>query len=112
MSTSHKFKNLDDLAAVFPEVPWQADAGGGVSIFDAKAESYVPVTKGQFVVSIGDRYEVADEEPEKAKPAEAPKAEKKAASKADEPKAPKAEAEEKPADEKSTGIESAIPVAS
>lgn len=104
MSTSHKFKDLADLATVFPEVPWQQDAGGGTAIYDAKAESYVPVTKGQYVVSIGDRFEVADEEPEKAKPAEAPKA--------DEPKAPKAEAEEKPADEKSTGLESAIPVAS
>lgn len=107
MSTSHKFKDLADLGTVFPDVPWQADFGGGVAIYDAKAEAYVPVQKGQYVVSIGDRFEVVDEEPEKAKPAEAPKA-----AKSDEPKAPKAEAEEKPADEKSSGIESAIPVAS
>lgn len=107
MSTSHKFKDLAGLAEVFPEVPWQADAGGGVAIYDEKAESYVPVTKGQYVVSIGDRFEVADEEPAKAKPAEAPKSDK-----SDQPKAPKAEAAEKPADEKSTGLESAIPVAS
>lgn len=103
MSTSHKFKDLASLSEVYPDVPWQADAGGGVAIYDEKAETYVPVTKGQFVVSIGDRFEVADEEPAKAKTAEAPK---------DEPKAPKAEAAEKPADEKSTGLESAIPVAS
>jgi len=98
MSTAHKFKDLADLTEVFPEVPWQADAGGGVAIYDAKAETYVPVTKGQFVVSIGDRFEVADEEPEKAKPAEAPKA------------APKDSSKE---DTKGTsGVEGAEPVAS
>ena len=73
MAESHKFKNLDDLGAVFPDVPWRADAAGNVAIFDAKADEYVPVEAGQFVVSIGDRFEVADEEPAKAKPSEAPK---------------------------------------
>lgn len=76
MSTSHKFKNLDDLATTFPDVPWKSRGDGKTFVFDAKQEKYVEVEKGQFVVSIGDRYEVADEEPEKAKPAEAPKAEK------------------------------------
>lgn len=81
MSTAHKFKNLDDLTGVFPEVPWKEQGDGKTFVYDAKAEKYVEVTKGQFVVSIGDRFEVADEEPEKAKPAEAPKAEKKTAAK-------------------------------
>lgn len=98
MSTSHKFKDLNDLTAVYPEVPWQADAGGGVAIYDAKAETYVPVEKGQFVVSIGDRFEVASEEPEKAKPAEAPK------------EAPKDSAKENT--KGTSGIQGAEPVAS
>lgn len=101
MSTSHKFKDLADLASVYPEIPWQADAGGGTAIYDAKQETYVPVTKGQYVVSIGDRFEVHDEEPEKAKPAEAPKESK-------------AKGSTNPKDEDTTGtsgIEGAEPVA-
>ena len=73
MAQSHKFKSLEDLTSVFPEVPWRSAASGKVWIFDAKAEEYVEVTEGDYVVSIGDRFEVSDEEPEKAKPAEAPK---------------------------------------
>lgn len=81
MSTAHKFKNLDDLTVVFPEVPWRQRGDGKTFVFDEKQDKYVEVEKGQFVVSIGDRFEVADEEPEKAKPAEAPRAEKKTAAK-------------------------------
>lgn len=77
MAESHKFKTLDDLTAVFPEVPWKASSDT-TWVFDEKADEYVKVTKGQYVVKIADRFEVHDEEPTKAHPAEAPKAEKKA----------------------------------
>lgn len=84
MAQSHKFKSLDDLTAFFPDVPWKASASK-VWVYDKKAEEYVEVTKGDYVVSIGDRYEVSEEEPDNAKPAK--KAEVK-----DEPKADEAEA--------------------
>lgn len=73
MAQSHKFKNLDALTAVFPEVPWRSSAGGKVWVFDAKAEEYVEVTEGDYVVKIGDRFEVTDSKPEAAKTATAPK---------------------------------------
>lgn len=73
MAQSHKFKDLDSLVAVFPDAPWRASAGKKVWIFDAKAEEYVEVNEGDYVVSIGDRYEVTDSKPESAKAATAPK---------------------------------------
>jgi hypothetical protein len=73
MAQSHKFKDLESLKEVFPDVPWRASAGGKVWVFDAKAEEYVEVTQGDYVVSIGDRYEVSDSKPESAKAATAPK---------------------------------------
>lgn len=73
MAQSHKFKTLDALTAVFPEVPWRSSAGGKVWVYDAKAEEYVEVNEGDYVVSIGDRFEVSDTKPEAAKTATAPK---------------------------------------
>ena len=72
MAQSHKFKNLDALVEVFPDVPWRA-SDTEVWVFNSKEEEYVEVSKGQYVVSIADRYEVHDEEPDNAKPAEASK---------------------------------------
>ena len=73
MAQSHKFKDLDSLTAVYPDVPWRSSAGGKVWIYDTKSEEYVEVTEGDYVVSIGDRYEVSDSKPESAKTATAPK---------------------------------------
>lgn len=73
MAQSHKFKDLESLKAVFPDAPWRSSAGGKVWIYDTKAEEYVEVTPGDYVVSIGDRYEVTDSKPESAKTATAPK---------------------------------------
>lgn len=73
MAESHKFKDLDSAVAVFPELPWKTSASGKVWVFDAKADEYAEVTKGDYIVSIGNRFEVSDSEPEKAKKAEAPK---------------------------------------
>lgn len=83
MAESHKFKNLSEATAVFPDLNWQGNADGESFVWDEKQEKYVPVTEGQYIISIGDRFEVADEEPAKAKPAEAPKAEAKSSDKAD-----------------------------
>lgn len=75
MAEAHKFKSLDDAEAAFPGLPWKARGDGAVFIFDAKRDEYVQVSEGQFIVSIGDRFEISDSEPEKAKPAaEKPKA--------------------------------------
>lgn len=76
MAQSHKFNgSLDDLTTYFPEVPWRASENK-VWIFDQKADEYVLVTKGDYVVKIADRFEVTDTEPEKAKPAEPVKEDK------------------------------------
>lgn len=83
MSKSYEFKNLAEATEVFPDLPWQANAAGTSFVYDAKQETFVTVSKGQFIVSIGDRYEVHDEEPEKAKPVEAPKETKTAKKKDD-----------------------------
>jgi hypothetical protein len=73
MATSHKFKDLEDLLAYWPDIPWRADYDHNVSIYDEKQETYVPVAAGNYVVSIGSRFEVSDSNPDKAK--KAPKAE-------------------------------------
>lgn len=73
MAEAHKFTTLEKATETFPELPWKQSYSGKVWVFDAKEDSYVPVAKGQYIVSIGDRFEVADEEPAKAKKAEAPK---------------------------------------
>lgn len=73
MAESLKFKNLNEAIAVYTDLPWKRDGDGKTFIYDAKAEEYVPVTAGDYIVSIGERYEVSEEEPEKAKPVEAPK---------------------------------------
>lgn len=83
MAEAHKFKSLEEATAVFPDLPWRASADT-VWIYDAKQEQDVEVTKGQYIVSIADRYEVHDEEPAKAKPAEAPKESKAKADEKDE----------------------------
>ena len=73
MAQSHKFKDLDTLKEVYPDAPWRSSASGKTWIFDKKAGEYVEVTEGDYVVSIGDRYEVSDTKPESAKTATAPK---------------------------------------
>jgi hypothetical protein len=61
MAKSVKFTTVEDLVAVFSEVQWQHDAENNVLIFDEKANAWVPVVPGQFVVNIAKRYEVRDE---------------------------------------------------
>lgn len=79
MSKSLKFKNFTEAVAVFDTLPWKEDGDGNTFVYDSKAEAYVPVKAGQYIVSVGDRFEVADEEPEKAKAVEVPKEAKAAA---------------------------------
>lgn len=84
MAESHKFKDLNSLTEVFPDAPWRGAADGTVSIWDEKAGEYVNVNEGDYVVSIGDRYEVSDSKPSNAKAAKAAPAPKAAEEPADE----------------------------
>jgi hypothetical protein len=77
MAESHKFKDLNDATAVWPDLPWMRRGDGQIFVFDAKQDTYVTVDPGQYIVSIGDRFEVADNEPEKANTVETPKDEPK-----------------------------------
>lgn len=87
MAEAHKFTgDFSAAEEVFPGLPWQASAAGDTWVYDAKAEEYVPVTKGQFIYKVGDRYEVRDSEelPRSTKPAtekDAPAVEKAVAEK-------------------------------
>lgn len=78
MATSHKFgKNkLDGALKVFPDLPWKASAAGDTWVWDEKRSEYVAVTEGDYIVRVGNRYEVTDE-----KPATAERATKKTAEK-------------------------------
>lgn len=71
MAESHKFKDLNSLTEVFPDVPWSSNLTGDVWVYNEKEDENTKVEKGQYVVKIADRYEVHDDEPAKAKPAEA-----------------------------------------
>lgn len=74
MAEAHKFSTVDKAVEVFPDIDIRTNRGSGkVSVYNSKEGVYAPVEKGQYIVSIADRYEVQDDEPEKAKPAEAPK---------------------------------------
>jgi hypothetical protein len=82
MAESHKFTTAEKLREAFPDAPIAYNKSRNtVSVYNEKEGVKVPVEKGQFVVKIADRYEVHDEEPDNAKPAEAPKASKKAETK-------------------------------
>ena len=78
MAESLKFGKggLDEVREVFPDISWQRTGSGKVRILDEKKGEYVPVNEGQFIVHIGDRFEVHDKEPKAAKPAEVPAPEK------------------------------------
>ena len=83
MAESHKFSTVEKALEVFPDLDIRTNRGSGeVKVFNSKEGNYTKVDKGQYIVSIADRYEVHDEEPEKAKPAEAPKESRKDATKA------------------------------
>lgn len=74
MAESHKYTNAEKLREVFPDVRLRTNLDtGAVKVWDEKQGVHSPVEKGQYVVKIADRYEVHDEEPEKAHKAEAPK---------------------------------------
>ena len=95
MSEAHKFSTQEKALEVFPDLDLRTNRGtGGTKVYNSKEGTYAPVEKGQFIVKIADRYEVHDEEPEKAHKAEAPKEESKSrkdATKAgDQDSAPKA----------------------
>lgn len=78
MSEAHKFSTLDKALEVFPELPWAQDGDGATYVDNSKTGERAPVTKGQYIVKVADRYEVQDEAPDSAKTAEKPKAEPKA----------------------------------
>lgn len=72
MAEAHKFNgDFTESVEVFPNLPWKGDAAGNTWVYDSKHEEYVPVTKGQFIYKVGDRYEVRDSEelPKSTKPA-------------------------------------------
>lgn len=77
MSESHKFSTLAKAEEVFPELPWRASAAGDVWVYNEKEDAWVPISKGQYIVKVAGRYEVRDEEPASAHPAEPVKAEEK-----------------------------------
>lgn len=83
MAESHKFSTEAKALEVFPELDIRTQRGtGNVVVYNSKTDEFATVKKGQYIVKIADRYEVHDEEPEKAKPAEAPKESRKDAQKA------------------------------
>jgi hypothetical protein len=61
MAKSVEFTTVEELVNTFSEVQWQHDPENNVLIFDEKANAWVPVVPGQFVVNIAKRYEVRDE---------------------------------------------------
>lgn len=61
---------LEEAFEVFPDLPWKKDSSGQAHVFDEKKGEYVPVNKGDFIVHIGERYEVSDKKPANAKKAE------------------------------------------
>lgn len=69
MAKSLEFNNIEQAGAVFPELPWQQDVDGNVSIFNKKTGLWHPVLPGQHIVAISDRYEVHDVPPKNAHPA-------------------------------------------
>jgi len=78
LAESHKFADAEKLREVFPNVTLRTNLDtGAVKVYDEKQDAFFPVEKGQYVVKIADRYEVHDEEPDKAHKAEAPKETKK-----------------------------------
>lgn len=78
MATSHRFGKggLDAALKVFPDLNWKASAAGDTWVYDEKAGEYVAVNEGDYIVRIGERYEVTDEKPETAKRATKETAEK------------------------------------
>lgn len=76
MAEAHKFSTLDKALAVFPELSWAQDADGNVYVDNSKTGERVPVSEGQHIVKIADRYEVHDDAPANAHEAEVPKATK------------------------------------
>ena len=74
MADAHKFSDRDKLVETFPGIALRTNLdSGAVKVYDEKADEYVAVEKGQYVVKIADRYEVHDKAPENAHKAEAPK---------------------------------------
>lgn len=65
MAVSHRFGKggLDAALKVFPDLNWKASAAGDTWVYDDKAGKYEPVTEGDYIVRVGDRYEVTDEKP-------------------------------------------------
>ena len=76
MAESLKFEGLNGALEVYPDLPWKA-SGSSVSIYDEKQGKFVRVHEGDYIVSVGDRYEVTDKKPKEAKKATAPKETKK-----------------------------------
>ena len=72
MAQAHKFTDLEAAKEVFPELPWAFD-GETTFVDNSKTGERVPVSEGQYIVKIADRYEVHDEAPANAKEAQAPK---------------------------------------
>lgn len=74
MAESHKFNgSLDEAKEVFSDLPWRASASGKTWVFDEKKGEYVDLNDGDYIVKIGNRYEVTDKKPSGAKKATADK---------------------------------------
>ena len=81
MAEAHKFKTVEEARKVFPDLVVRTNRSAKtVAIKNEKTGEYAPVEEGQYIVKIADRYEVHDEAPDNAKPADEPKAAKKSES--------------------------------
>lgn len=73
MAEAHKYGKggLNAALEVYPDLPWSANGDGEVWVYDEKADEQVPVSEGQFIYKVGDRFEVRDAEelPKSTKPA-------------------------------------------
>lgn len=56
-----------EALAVFPDLPWKASAAGTTWVYDEKQSKYVELNEGDWIVKVGNRYEVSDEEPKDTK---------------------------------------------
>jgi len=88
---------LREAAEVFPNLSYKKDKNGDTFVYDQKQDEFVPVKEGDYIVSIGERFEVSETEPEKAHPVEeeTKEAPKKTAAKRAEAEPEKSEEDEK-----------------
>lgn len=58
--------SFDGANEAFPELRWRLTRGGNGFIYDENGNR-VPVAKGQWILKVGKRFEVHDDEPEEVR---------------------------------------------